>query len=517
MLAYILALAVGLGSFSIYMAAFFFPEVHRKSDFTWSGVGLFYALILWACAGRITGALLLGQMAGVALLGWFAWETLTLRRLVAPIAQQTPIPQSPNLAGAMGGPLAGLFGKKPEPAAKKPKFVRSPKPKTDAVPAPANQGEVKVDQPPATPSIAEMIAESSIAPDLKIPDKSAPAITEIPVFSVETPGAETKAAPVESASNFTPLPLPLEFSEIAATPTVEPAEAQPEAKKQTEDDDDFDEMWRSMAKDSQSDASLAAAAATATAAATAAAAPTANPTPAKTAKKSGGFGSLFGNIKNSLGGMFGRGATKNKPDANTPVTTAKVAEKSIAPESKVTAIPAPEIDQILESELAQAVAEVVAETSNTAVETSQGLPFPTDVEAMAELIAAETASSAKIRESAIEESSAETQITPLAQEIPAAEVDEATEDAAAPEAEAPAVSLEMTVVEIFSAPPVEIEVPGEPGLSVQVETVAVSVISIESTEEKPSSDGQQPDLVEPATPATESKSENISGEDPPSS
>jgi hypothetical protein len=41
MLAYFLALAVGLGSFSIYMAAFFFPEVHRKSDFTWSGVGLF--------------------------------------------------------------------------------------------------------------------------------------------------------------------------------------------------------------------------------------------------------------------------------------------------------------------------------------------------------------------------------------------------------------------------------------------------------------------------------------------
>ena len=73
MLAYILAFAVGLGSFSIYMAAFFFPEVHRKSDFTWSGVGLFYALILWACAGRITGALLLGQMAGVAMMGWFAW------------------------------------------------------------------------------------------------------------------------------------------------------------------------------------------------------------------------------------------------------------------------------------------------------------------------------------------------------------------------------------------------------------------------------------------------------------
>lgn len=517
MLAYILALAVGLGSFSIYMAAFFFPEVHRKSDFTWSGVGLFYALILWACAGRITGALLLGQMAGVALLGWFAWETLTLRRQVTPVAQQTPIPQAANLAGAMGGPLSGLFGKKPEPAAKKPKFVRSPKPKADAVPAPANQGEAKVEAQPATGPIAEIIPESAIGPDLKTPDSKAPAITEIPVFSVENAPAETSPAPAELASNFTPLPPPLEFSEIAAAPKVEPAEAQPEAKKQAEDDDDFEEMWRSRAKESQSDATTAAPTATATAA------PTANPTPAKTAKKSGGFGSLFGNLKNSLGGMLGRGAAKNKPDANTPVTKPKVAEESIAPESpesKVTTIPAPDIDQILESELAEAGAEVAAETSNTTAETSQAVPFPTDVEAMAELIATETAANSdKIGESSIldDGSPAQSQTKPLAQETPADAVAEPKAAAGATEAEAPAVSLEMTVVEIVSAPPVEIEVPGEPGLSVQVETVSVSTISIESTEEKPSSDGAQPDLVEPAKPATESKSENVSDEDRPSS
>ncbi|MCC3409617.1 MAG: hypothetical protein JGK17_29515 [Microcoleus sp. PH2017_10_PVI_O_A] len=500
MLAYILALAVGLGSFSIYMAAFFFPEVHRKSDFTWSGVGLFYALILWTCAGRITGALLLGQMAGVALLGWFAWETLTLRRLVTPLAQQTPIPQAANLAGAVGAPLSGLFGKKPQPAAKKPKFVRSPKPKADAVPAPVNQGQAKVEAQPATKPIAEIIAESAIAPDLNTPDKSAPAITEIPVFSVESPAAETSPAPAELASNFTPLPPTLEFSEIAAPATVEPAEAQPEAKKQAEDDDDFDRMWRARAQESQSDASSAAPTATATAA------PTANPTPAKTAKKSGGFGSLFGNLKNSLGGMLGRGAAKNKPDANTPVTRPKVAQESIAPESpesKVTTIPAPDIDRILESELAEAAGEVAAETSNTAAETSQAVPFPTDVEAMAELIAAQTASSAKIGENSIEErSSAETETTPP-------DVDKSEPEAAHP------VSIEMTVVEI--AEPVEIEVPGEPGLSVQVETISVSAISIESTEEQPSSDGAQPDLVEPAKPATESKSENVSGEDKPSS
>ncbi|MDY7015406.1 MAG: Ycf66 family protein, partial [Cyanobacteriota bacterium] len=61
MLAYILAIAVAFGSFAFYMAAFFFPEVHRKYDFLWSGVGFFYAFVLWICAGRITGGVLLGQ------------------------------------------------------------------------------------------------------------------------------------------------------------------------------------------------------------------------------------------------------------------------------------------------------------------------------------------------------------------------------------------------------------------------------------------------------------------------
>ncbi|MEG3873172.1 Ycf66 family protein [Microcoleus sp. MON2_D6] len=540
MLAYFLALAVGLGSFSIYMAAFFFPEVHRKSDFTWSGVGLFYALILWACAGRITGALLLGQMAGVAMLGWFAWETLTLRRQVTPIAEQTPIPQSANLAAA-GLPLAGLFAKKKEPAAaKKPKFVRSPKPKTDVVPAPTlDKGEVKLEEQPAIPPIAESIAESAIdeataesaiAPDLKIPDSKPPAIAEIPVFSVETPAAEISPTPAELASSFTPLPLPLEISEIAVAPSVEPVEAQPEPPQQPEVDD-FDEEteWRTAVKESQ-------------AAAAAAAAPTAAPTPPtppKPAKKSGGFGSLFDNIKNSLGGMLGRGAGKNKSDATPQTPKPSVTPESIAPESQITATPAPGIDQILESELAAAAAEVAAESSNTAVETSLGVPFPTNVEAMAELMATETASSDKIGDGTIEDrSSADTQ-TPLAAvgepeaaapavsletQTPLAAVGE-PEAAGVPEAEAPAVSLEMTVVEM--AAPVEIEIPGEPGLSVQVETVSVSVISIESTDKTPYSEGEQPELIRPnppdpnlvetAKPTTESKSENVSGEDKPSS
>ncbi|XGB39374.1 MAG: hypothetical protein LVT47_15610 [Cyanobacteria bacterium LVE1205-1] len=89
MLAYILALAVGLGSLALYLGAFLVPELHRKNDFIWSGVGLFYALVLWVCAQRITGGVLLGQTASVALLGWFAWQVVLLRRQLLPIERRS--------------------------------------------------------------------------------------------------------------------------------------------------------------------------------------------------------------------------------------------------------------------------------------------------------------------------------------------------------------------------------------------------------------------------------------------
>ncbi|NJM85477.1 MAG: hypothetical protein HC839_04940 [Leptolyngbyaceae cyanobacterium RM2_2_21] len=90
-MAHLLAIAVGLGSFAFYMVAFFYPEVHRKSDFIWSGVGLFYGLVLWFCAGRITGALMLGQMSSTALVLVLGWQTLSLRRSRTPVALQTPV------------------------------------------------------------------------------------------------------------------------------------------------------------------------------------------------------------------------------------------------------------------------------------------------------------------------------------------------------------------------------------------------------------------------------------------
>ncbi|MBW4693377.1 MAG: Ycf66 family protein [Lyngbya sp. HA4199-MV5] len=112
MLAYLLALVVGLSSVALYMAAFFFPEVHRKHDFLWSGLGMFYALVLWVCAGRITGGVLLGQTASVVLLGWMGWQMLALRRQVAPVDQQTAVPTPAEWQAALSQAWAGLSSSK---------------------------------------------------------------------------------------------------------------------------------------------------------------------------------------------------------------------------------------------------------------------------------------------------------------------------------------------------------------------------------------------------------------------
>lgn len=91
MLANVLAVIIGAGSLAFYLVAFILPEVHRRSDFFWSGIGMFYAVVLWYCARQMNGAVLLGQTASVGLLLWLGYQTLLLRRETTPAAQQTPI------------------------------------------------------------------------------------------------------------------------------------------------------------------------------------------------------------------------------------------------------------------------------------------------------------------------------------------------------------------------------------------------------------------------------------------
>lgn len=83
MLSYALAIAVTLSSLVLFSTAFLISDIHRRDDFLWSGVGLFYALVLWFCARNITGAVLLGQAAATVLIVSYSWQTLKLRKAVA--------------------------------------------------------------------------------------------------------------------------------------------------------------------------------------------------------------------------------------------------------------------------------------------------------------------------------------------------------------------------------------------------------------------------------------------------
>lgn len=91
MLSYALAIAVALSSLVLFSTAFLMSDIHRQDDFLWSGVGLFYALILWFCARNITGAVLLGQGAAATLLVSYNWQNLKLRKAIANPTQASEI------------------------------------------------------------------------------------------------------------------------------------------------------------------------------------------------------------------------------------------------------------------------------------------------------------------------------------------------------------------------------------------------------------------------------------------
>ena len=206
MLAYILALAVGLGSFALYMAAFFFPELHRKNDFIWSGVGLFYALVLWVYGSRITGGLLLGHAASVALLGWSISQTLQLRHQLTPEAQQTipstaavtnPVKQVstsvPAVASGVGGVFNGLTNQLQQ------LLNKSTQPKTpvapEATPKPQVNSKVEIIDsriPVPEPQIVE--TPDTTVDETNISAEVAPASTEaVETIEVAPPLTEEKA------------------------------------------------------------------------------------------------------------------------------------------------------------------------------------------------------------------------------------------------------------------------------------------------------------------------------------
>jgi len=231
MLAYILALAVGLGSLGIYLAAFFLPEIHRKIDFYWSGVGLFYALMLWVCAGRLTGGVLLGQIAAVSLLGWFCWQTLTLRRQLVPAAQQTELPTTAELQSKIGGLLTSVKTKIPGTRVPTTKGKKAPAAKTTAsetVPTAATEEPV----PAVVPTqVVEFKSEDTPNP---------PTVTEVVEFKSEDyptrSTVTTKPSPFEAIANpeSTPDDVPSLVQEIQQNLQSENIPTSPRPKTEPE-------------------------------------------------------------------------------------------------------------------------------------------------------------------------------------------------------------------------------------------------------------------------------------------
>jgi hypothetical protein len=120
MLTYLLADVVAIASIGLFVAgAFLLPSIKRESDVIWSGVGLFYALVLFACARQVHGGLLLGQIAGVALMGWLGWQAFGARWATVPADEKQKVQGLTNITeklkgvdlGNLGDQAKGLVGK----------------------------------------------------------------------------------------------------------------------------------------------------------------------------------------------------------------------------------------------------------------------------------------------------------------------------------------------------------------------------------------------------------------------
>lgn len=220
MLAYVLAWVVGLGSLGIYLAAFFFPEIHRKNDFIWSCIGLFYALVLWVYAKRVTGGLLLGQTASVSLLCWLGWQTLTLRRQLTPLEQQTQLPGGETVGAKLTGLKSSLqqqLTKLPRPRPKSAPATTAPV--TSPIQSSESPAETLVEAPEAgieetTEAADDVVVEAmneAIAPPEPVElEETEPAVAEV------SPSAE------EATENIAAIPSNIPVSETPEEDQTKP-------------------------------------------------------------------------------------------------------------------------------------------------------------------------------------------------------------------------------------------------------------------------------------------------------
>lgn len=261
MLAYPLAIIIAIGSFCYYMAAFFVPEIHRRQDFFWSGVGMFYALVLWECAGRITGAVLLGQIASVTLLGWLGWQTLELRRALTPELVRTPVSWAKVgqwwsqtgqalrkylQAGSWGAALQAIGSDIRAAIAQTRDRIAGPRPQKPAAAtlptrrSPAYEFETDTGQGESVPAEfspittqprpgvsgsvprASQIVPGSSAPAHPAPIRIAPESADIPATQALSRPEPSPRSPITAASNTQPGPAPSTQANVPKRSTPPP-------------------------------------------------------------------------------------------------------------------------------------------------------------------------------------------------------------------------------------------------------------------------------------------------------
>ncbi len=198
MLSYALAIAVAISSLILFSTAFFMSQIHRKDDFFWSGIGLFYALVLWYCAKNITGAVLLGQTAATALLVSYCWQTLKLRKAIANPTKAAEINDFSILRSINGL----LKSKKPQ--------VKVPTSPVQAPPkSKLTEQEIAI---PDTTS-AEKTADTTVQQSTVNSQQSTAAVT---------PNTKNSEAQTTTNDQFEPLPTqPIEVDHQSTTTPIE--------------------------------------------------------------------------------------------------------------------------------------------------------------------------------------------------------------------------------------------------------------------------------------------------------
>ena len=210
MLAHILAVLVGTGSVGLYLSAFFFPEIHRKQDFLWSGVGFLYALTLWIYARQVMGGILVGQISSVALIGWFGWQTLKLRQQLAPVSPQPPSAGTTKLRERLGLNRS---------------TTQATKPTTTPIPA-------KTAEPVTPPLVKNSIVQPSVS-QKTASGENLPSPKNSIVQPVIQKAIPTQSVPLSPPKNSIVQPVTPKTAPVESLPPaqqIQPAKSQPETE-----------------------------------------------------------------------------------------------------------------------------------------------------------------------------------------------------------------------------------------------------------------------------------------------